>query len=114
MQLTVFYKDTDSYLIDKLENHAKQDRKSRSALIMTILESFFEGKLPIGEILKDQGAVSEQHLEQALSIQEQQKSDELLGEILIKKGFVSSKDITYAINIQDNYKKLFQEELSHV
>lgn len=110
MQLTVFYKETDSYLIEKLERHAKQERKSRSALIMTILESFFEGNLRIGEILRDQGNISDQHLEQALTIQEQEPN-ELIGEILIKKGFASSKDINYAINIQDNYKKLFQEDL---
>ena len=38
MQMTIYYTKEDQYLIDKIDEIAHPQRKSRSALILTILE----------------------------------------------------------------------------
>ncbi|MBS3788035.1 hypothetical protein KGY79_07575, partial [Candidatus Bipolaricaulota bacterium] len=70
MQTTIYYKDEDEYLIDKVEEKANRERKSKSAVILSILEEYFEAERRVGEILNDMGAVSSDKIKEALEAQE--------------------------------------------
>lgn len=50
----------------------------------------------LGEILIEQGCITDEQLQQAL--QEQKKSKVLLGEILVKKGFIKEHDLLTALS----------------
>jgi hypothetical protein len=45
MQLTIYYGKDDEWLINKLQAKAYAERKSVSAIIMTVLQEYF-GELP--------------------------------------------------------------------
>ncbi|MCK5306624.1 MAG: type II secretion system ATPase GspE [Candidatus Omnitrophica bacterium] len=53
---------------------------------------------PLGEILLDQGIISQKHLDEALD--EQKKSGKLLGRVLVDLGFVKEKRILEALGLQ--------------
>lgn len=99
MQLTMFYNKRDEYLIQKLDNLASQERKSRSAMIMTILEYHLESHMKLGEILRDQGILTHQKLQHALTLQRTTET-EPIGEILICEGFVRRQDVERALQLQ--------------
>ena len=42
MQLTIYYKEDDKWLVDKIEAKAYGDRKSVSQVILTILDVYFK------------------------------------------------------------------------
>jgi len=44
MQTTIYYKDEDAYLLDKVGEKANRERKTKSAVILTILEEYFDEK----------------------------------------------------------------------
>ncbi len=48
MQITIYYREEDRWLIQKLEQAAYAQRKSVSQVIMTALEQYFlkQGELP--------------------------------------------------------------------
>ncbi len=99
MQTTIYYKDEDEYLIDKVEEKANRERKSKSAVILSILEEYFEAERRIGEILNDMGAVSADKIKDALEAQEQEK-DKKLGEILVENDQVREVDLDRALQVQ--------------
>ena len=41
MQLTIYYKEDDKWLVEKLESKAYGDRKSLSQVILTTLDQYF-------------------------------------------------------------------------
>ena len=41
MQLTIYYKEDDKWLVEKIESKAYGDRKSVSQIILTILDDYF-------------------------------------------------------------------------
>lgn len=100
MQTTIYYKDEDEYLIDKVEEKANRERKSKSAVILSILEEYFEAERRIGEILSDMGAVSSDKIKDALEAQEQE-SDKRLGEILVENDYVQEIDLDRALQVQE-------------
>ncbi|MBS3736553.1 MAG: hypothetical protein V5A87_05240 [Candidatus Bipolaricaulota bacterium] len=100
MQTTIYYKDEDEYLIDKVEEKANRERKSKSAVILSILEEYFEAESRIGEILTDMGAVSSDKVKEALEVQEQEK-DKKLGEILVENDHVREVDLDRALQVQE-------------
>ena len=101
MQTTIYYKEEDKYLIEELEKKAKRERKSKSAVILTILEKYFSSQKKIGEILKDIGALNHQQLIEALSLQEDKKENsKKIGEILLEKDYIKQSDLDRALNIQ--------------
>lgn len=53
MQVTIYYSQEDQYLLDLVDQEARQERKSRTAAILTILEEHFECGKKNGEILVD-------------------------------------------------------------
>ena len=103
MQLTVFIKEEDEYLIRKLDSIATRERKSRSSMLMTILEGYLEGSSRLGEILCDLGALSPQNLRRGLDMQKD-RSGQLLGEILINEGLTTAGQVQRALNIQQQYR----------
>lgn len=100
MQTTIYYSEDDQFIIDQVERKARNERKSKSAVILSILERYFESDKRIGRILRDLGQLSESELRQSLELQAKDKSDKLLGEILVDKDFIKEADLERALAIQ--------------
>ena len=100
MQTTIYYKQEDDYLIEKVEKKAKRERKSKSAVILSVLEEYFEAEQRLGEILSDLGAVSSDKVEEALEVQENEGKDKKIGEILMDNDYVREVDLDRALEIQ--------------
>jgi len=58
----------------------------------------------LGEILMEQGVLTEDNLKKALQIQKEESG--LLGEILVKNNFVKEEDVVVALACQFNYPYL--------
>lgn len=101
MQMTIYYTKADQYLIDKVDEKAYRDRKSRSAVILTILEQYFEGDKKLGEILVDMGKLTKQQVENILERQQKEGDGKRFGELLVEEGLVSEKDIQRALVVQN-------------
>jgi predicted transcriptional regulator len=105
MQVTLYYSEEDKYLLDLVDKLALQQRKSRSAVIMSILEEYFEREKRLGEILVDLGAVDPGRVAQALKEQEREGRRRLIGEILVEKGWVKPQDVERALVIQSRVRR---------
>ncbi len=105
MQITLYCNDDDKYLLDLVDKLALQQRKSRSAVIMSILEEYFERDKRLGEILVDLGAIDSTRVKQALAEQEEGGRRRLIGEILIDKGWVRPGDVERALIIQSRVRR---------
>ena len=69
----------------------------------------------IGEILIQQGALTEEQLRSALSLQQHQRPRRKLGEILLERRFIGEKQLTKALATQCRipyYEKIQPEQLS--
>lgn len=102
MQMSIYYKEEDQYLIDRLEKEAKRHRKSKSAMLLTILEDYFEAEQRLGEILRDMGAVEREQLQQALELQEREKDEERIGEIMLDEGYMEEVHLDRALTVQSS------------
>ncbi|MFO8034856.1 MAG: hypothetical protein R6U88_06880 [Candidatus Bipolaricaulota bacterium] len=100
MQTTIYFADEDRYLLDLVDKLALQERKSRSAIILTILEHYFERDSRLGEILVDMGAASAQDVQHALEAQQADPQWRPLGEILVTKRIVSTEQLERALVVQ--------------
>lgn len=100
MQTTIYYREEDDFLIDKVEEKANRERKSKSAVILSILEEYFEAERRVGEILKDMGAVEPEKIEEALAEQEE-NSDKKIGEIMVENDYVREVDLDRALQVQN-------------
>ncbi len=100
MQMTIYYTEEDQYLIDKVDELAHRERKSRSAVILSILEWYFEGDKRLGEILVDMGKLQPEQIEEILQSQQDETQRKLIGELLVQAGLVSRKDVLRALAIQ--------------
>jgi predicted transcriptional regulator len=105
MQVTLYYSEEDKYLLDLVDKLALQQRKSRSAVIMSILEEYFEREKRLGEILVDLGAIDPGRVAQALKEQEREGRRRLIGEILVEKGWVKPQDLERALVIQSRVRR---------
>lgn len=106
MQVTLYSNSEDQYLLELVDEIAERERKSRSAVIMSILEEHFERGKRLGEILVDLKAVSPQDVEQALREQETASSGRLrLGEILVARGLVRDAQVKRALVIQGRFRQ---------
>lgn len=101
MQTTIYYREEDRYLMDKLEEKSSRERKSKSAIILSILENYFESGQKVGSVLKDLGALEASQLKTALEEQTNGGEDKRIGEILMEKGHVREVDLDRALAIQD-------------
>jgi len=104
MQTTIYYRESDEYLIRKLEEMARRERKSKSACLLSLLERYFEEKKRVGEILSDLGAVSRDRVEKALEKQKKEKNGKKIGEILIEENYLKEVDLDRALGIQGKEK----------
>jgi hypothetical protein len=100
MQLTIYYTEDDLYLINQVEAKAERERRSKSAVILSIVEEYFERKKRLGEILCDLGKLSPDKLTQAIEIQKKEGGSRTLGEILLAKKWVDENDLMRALILQ--------------
>ncbi|MEF8837655.1 MAG: hypothetical protein V5A87_07350 [Candidatus Bipolaricaulota bacterium] len=100
MQITIYYQDRDEYLMDKVEQKAERERKSKSSVILSIIESYFEAEKRIGEILTDMDAASPDQISEGLEEQKEERQEDKLGRILLDKGYVREVDLDKALAIQ--------------
>ncbi len=100
MQVTLYYGEEDRYLLELVDRVAERERKSRSAVIMSILEQHFERGKRLGEILVDMKAVTPRDVDEALQEQSTSQAGRLVGEILVDKGRVTEEMVRRAVIVQ--------------
>jgi hypothetical protein len=100
VQTTIYYSDNDAYLMSQVDSKARRERRSRSAVILSVLEEYFEREKRLGEILIDLGAVSHASLAKGLELQKTKFTEKLLGEILLEEDLVSRDALEQALTIQ--------------
>jgi len=104
MQTTIYFNEDDSYLIKQVDTKGQCERKSRSAVILSILEQYFESEKRLGEILVDLGVISHSELAKSLELQKTQFADKLLGDILLEEDLVPVEAVQRALVIQGRSK----------
>ena len=104
MQVTIYYSDEDQYVLDLVDQQARRERKSRSAVILSVLEEHFERNKKLGEILVDLGAVSHSDVQKSLELQKNTFTEKLLGEILVEQQGVKKEALERALAIQSRFK----------
>jgi len=100
MQTTIYYRESDEYLIRKLEEMARRERKSKSACLLSLLETYFEAERRLGEILADLGVVSREDIEKSLQQQKEEGLEKKIGEIMLEAGYIKEMDLDRALDIQ--------------
>lgn len=105
MQTTIYYNNEDAYLIGQVDAKGRRERKSRSAVLLSILEDYFESDKRLGEILVDIGTLSHSDLCKGLELQKTKFADKLLGDILLEEDFVSLEAVERALMIQDRQRE---------
>jgi len=108
MQTTIYFGERDAYLISLVDRKAHKERKSRSAVIFSILEEYFERGRPVGEILVHLGLISRADLARALEAQ-RRSPKKLIGEILLEMGLVDQGALDQAFEIQKGGMPLSKE-----
>ncbi len=105
MQVTLYFGEEDEYLIRLVDDKARHERKSRSAVVLSILEEYFEKDKKLGEILVDLGAITPQAVERALKRQQEINGARRIGELLVEDGSVPVDAIKRALMIQERVTK---------
>jgi len=100
MQTTIYYSDQDAYLLRQADAKGRRERKSRSAVILSVLEQYFEAEKKLGEILIDLGVVTHADLAKGLELQQTRFTDRLLGDILLEEEIVTPEAVERALLIQ--------------
>ena len=101
MQTSFSYNAKDKWVLEEVWDKAYLGRKSKSAVIVEILEEYFLKGKKMGEILLSMGSLSEEQLREAIEIQKQENGSRSLGEILLQQGFVKERDLKKALAIQN-------------
>ena len=101
MQMSIYYKEGDEYLIDMVEKLAERRRMSKSAVILSILEEYFEADKRVGEILRDMLAIDSEKLNEALKLQQQKEKDKRVGEIMVERDYVEEDQLQRALQVQE-------------
>jgi len=104
LQVTVYLTEQDRYLVRLLDEQSRRERKSRSAVILSVLESHFEQNKRLGEILIDLGVLSQADLDRMLQLQESGFADKLLGELLVAENDIDERDVRRALEIQSRFR----------
>jgi hypothetical protein len=95
MQAKIYYGEEYAYLVRQVGAKARRERKSRSAVIPSILEELVER-----EILIDLGAVSRTNLAKSLELRKSKFAEKLIGDILLEEELVEQEALDRALNIQ--------------
>ena len=106
MQATFYYSEEDAYLIRKVDEKGRRERKSRSAVILSILEEHFEQEKRLGEILIDLGVLSYADLVKGLELQKTKFREKLLGDILLEEELVAPDAVERALLIQGRSRQV--------
>lgn len=104
MVITLYSRKEDQWILKKVDEICVRERKSRSAVVLSILEQHFEREKKIGEIFQDMGLISLEQLQEALELQQREKKQKKLGQILKEKGMVTKKHIQKALALQGNIR----------
>ena len=105
VQATIYYNEEDAYLIRKVDDKGRRERKSRSAVILSILEEHFEREKKLGEILVDLGVLSHADLAKGLELQKTKFTEKLLGDILLEEELVAPDAVERALMIQGRSRR---------
>ena len=105
MQVTMYLTEEDAYLLRLINRKSQKERKSRSAVLLSIIEEHFEKGRRLGEILLDLGVLSEHDLANALELQRNTCSDRLLGEVLSNELGMEESLIRRALTIQQRFSE---------
>ena len=100
MMISVYYRKEDEWILQKVDEICVRQRKSRSAVILSILEHYFERGKKVGQIFRDMGLISQKQLEDTLKLQEIQKQRKKLGQMLREEGIISERHIQRALTLQ--------------
>lgn len=103
MQVTLYFGEEDEYLIRLVDEKARRERRSRSSVVLSILEEYFERDKKLGEILVDLRVVKPEDVEEALRLQ-RNGMKKLIGEILVERGLVESVEVERALTIQSRVR----------
>ncbi|NQU41589.1 MAG: hypothetical protein HQ523_16710 [Lentisphaerae bacterium] len=68
------------------------------------MEAAQSGRKPLGEILLEQGSITEDRLREALQIQASTSGGRMLGQILLSRGYVKRHHIDIALAKQRNMR----------
>lgn len=101
MQITIYYSAADQYLIDRVDADAHRSRRSRSAVIFSILERHYERGKQLGEILVDMGKITPEDVERMRRRQKQGSRGQRFGDLLLEEGLITKKDLYRALAIQE-------------
>jgi len=110
MQTTIYYNEDDAYLVKQVDSKARRERKSRSAVILSILEEHFEREKRLGEILIDLGVLSHAELAKGLELQKQRFAEKLLGDILLEEELVTPEAVERALIIQGRHRSYIEPD----
>jgi len=105
VQTTIYYNDGDAYLMKQVDAKGRRERKSRSAVILSILEDHFEREKRLGEILVDLGVLSHANLAKGLELQKTKFTEKLLGDILLEEHLVEPEAVERALIIQGRHSE---------
>ena len=105
MQTTIYFNNDDAYLISQLDAKGRRERKSRSAVLLSILEDYFESDKRLGDILLDIGVLSRADLSKGLELQKTAFTHKLLGDILLEEEYVTPEAVERALMIQDRQRE---------
>lgn len=101
MQTSIYYQEEDQYIFDRVEELAKRERRSKSAMMLAILEEYFEAGRKLGEVLKDMKAITETELRESLSIQKEGVSGKRLGRIMVERKMIDEVQLNRALDLQE-------------
>ncbi len=101
MQTSIYHREEDKLLINAIKEKARKERKSKSAVILSILEEYF-GKKKLGEILCEIGYINDEQLDKGLEIQQKEGENKLLGEILLNENFINREELNRILFLQKN------------
>jgi len=110
VQTTIYYSEHDAYLVSQVDMKGRRERKSRSAVILSILEEYFEREKRLGEILLDLGAISHPDLSKGLDLQKDKFAGKLIGDILLEEDLIEHEALERALMIQGRMKEVPREE----
>jgi len=86
-----------------VDGKSQRERKSRSSVILSVLEEYFESEKRLGEILVDLGVISHSELAKGLELQKTRFTDKLLGDILLDEELVAPEAVERALVIQGRH-----------
>lgn len=93
-------------MIKQVDVKGRHERKSRSAVILSIPEECFERKKHVDEILVGLGVLSHVNLSKGLELQKTRFAEKFLGDALLEEELVTPDGVKRALIIQGRRRQL--------